>query len=232
MKNFVIMLLAGLLLASCKVQAPQGNAEVIPPKASPGELMLIQNLNAKSEKGLEVLFDKTGAAVVGTLDSNGLKVLAPNIPAGKVKLRVLDGGREIFTTEVEILATQALQMVMQMDASGKISTLSKMPYSGGFDQGFAQASRQLSYDILNEKGQVLFSASVAYPATERKEVFEKPEGDNIRNTNEKVQNVVFPLKIPNMEGATMIRLYDSGGDDLSQSAARAKRKLIQEISIR
>ncbi len=232
MKQFTIMLLAGLLIASCQVQGPKGKAEVIPPKASPGELMLIQNLGVKSEKGLEVLFDKTGAAVVGTLDSNGLKVLAPNIPAGKVKLRVLENGREILATEVEILATKALQMVMQMDANGKITTLSKQAYSGGFDQGFAHASRQLSYDLVNEKGQVLFSASVAYPATERKEVFEKPEGNNIRNTDEKAQNVVFPLKIPNIEGATKIRLYDSGGEDLSQSAARAKRKLIQEISIR
>lgn len=232
MKKLIFCLLAGLwLLSSCKLPGLQ-SIEVVPPKARPGDQVLIQNLKGlRSEKGLEVRFGSTGAAVVGSPDSIGLRVLVPNIQSGKTRIQVLYGGKEIGATEMEILAAPALQMVLEMSAEGKIQTLSKQPYSGGYDQGFAHASRQLSYDILNAAGQILFSASIPYPATEQKEVFEDPKEGQIRRSDEKLKTAVFPLKIPNIEGAASIRLYDAAGD-LTKSADRSKRKLLQEITLR
>lgn len=232
MKKLIFCLLAGLwLLSSCKLPGLQ-SIEVVPPKARPGDQVLIQNLKGlRSEKGLEVRFGSTGAAVVGSPDSIGLRVLVPNIQSGKTRIQVLFGGKEIGATEMEILAAPALQMVLEMSAEGKIQTLSKQPYSGGYDQGFAHASRQLSYDILNAAGQILFSASIPYPATEQKEVFEDPKEGQIRRSDEKLKTAVFPLKIPNIEGAASIRLYDAAGD-LTKSADRSKRKLLQEITLR
>lgn len=231
MKKLIFCLLAGLWLLSCKLPGLQ-SIEVVPPKARPGDQVLIQNLKGlRSEKGLEVRFGSAGAAVVGRPDSIGLRVLVPNIQSGKTRIQVFYGGKEIGATEMEIMDAPALQMVLEMSAEGKIKTLSKQPYSGGYDQGFAHASRQLSYDILNAAGQILFSASIPYPATEQKEVFEDPKEGQIRRTDETLKTAVFPLKIPNIEGAVSIRLYDAAGD-LTKSSDRSKRKLLQEITLR
>ncbi|MCW5922511.1 MAG: hypothetical protein KIS77_09210 [Saprospiraceae bacterium] len=233
MRHSLLFLMAGLLWVCCKVQTPQGPMEVIPPKAHPGDMVVLRNLDpGVTGKSTEVIFEKTGAPIVGALDSVGLRVLVPNINPGKVTVRILESGREVNSAQMEVLPTIATQLLLQMDAEGKISTISRKPYSGGFEEGFSKASRQLSYDLVNREGQVLFSASITYPATERREVFEDPQGAKIRQASEKPQSIVFPLKIPNIEGATAIRLYDSGAGDLTQASERAKRKLIQEINIR
>ncbi len=239
MKKLLLLLLVPVLLCTrCDLKkTPRDDGSqlaVSPAKGSPGETVLIAKPQGKfgsSTKGLQVTFGKTPATVIGTDPQGNLRVLVPMGAEGGTSVSVSENGQSAGKAAFEMLPPTGRQLVLQMDPSGKLEMLSSKPYGGGHDSGFSTRTFQLSYDLLSADGNLLFSASISHPVKERMEVFERPDGAQIHR-EAKVSPSVFPVKIPNLRQAVLIRFYEAErGMDLTTEAGRRERKFLQEIKL-
>lgn len=242
MKQLLFFLqLPVLLCTSCdlkKMQSDHGvlNIElsIVPSKGSPGETVLLVMPQSESDSlgVLLVYFGKTPATIIRADNRGNLLVLVPMSADGKTSVSLSKNGQKVGKTAFEILPPTARQLVLQLDDSGgDLEMLSDQPYSGGYNQGFSTPTFQLSYDLMSDNGNLLFSSSIPNPAKQGMEVFENPDGTGIHR-EAKVGISVFSINIPNLGQAATIRFYEAQpGVDLSSVEGRMERKFLREIKL-
>ncbi len=219
-------------------QGGGGEISVTPAKSAPGETILLARSQGKFDRttGLQVTFGKTVATVIGVNDLGHLEVLVPMAigmaEQGSTTISLTENGKSVGRVAFEIQPATAKQLILEMNTDGRLRLVSDKPYGGGYDQQFSTRTFQLSYDIMAANGNLLFSASIAHPVKERAEVFENPEGSGIHREGKESPSV-FPVKIPNLKEAVVIRFYEASARmDLTTPEGRRGRKFLSEIKLR
>ena len=187
MKQLLFFLLFPVLLCTrCDLKKVQSNngglnieLSIVPSKGSPGEtvLLVMPQSEFDSLEMLLVSFGETPATIIRADKRGNLLVLVSMGAEGKTSVSLSKNGQKVGKSAFEILPPTARQLVLQLDESGgNMEMLSDQPYGGGYSRGFSTPTFQLSYDLMSDNGNLLFSASVPNPAKQGMEVFENPDG--------------------------------------------------------
>jgi hypothetical protein len=90
----------------------------------------------------------------------------------------------------------------------------------------------LSYDVISEHGQLLYTGAIPHPATGTYEVF-GPAGSPSPHRVPAEEPYRFAIKIPYSPSTTIVKLYEAApGVDLATDKGRAARRLIKEFEVR
>ncbi len=236
MKKLILLLfIPAVLSMRCKTTTGGGGEQltVSPAKGSPGATVFLARGEGSFEKteGLQVNFGKMPASILGTDGMGHLQVMVPMLDAGQISISVLENGKSIGSAAFEVMPAAARQLILQMNSDGKLDLMSAKPVASDYDRTYAMSVEQLSYDVLSADGNLLFSASIAHPIKQRKEVFENPEG--VVHREKQASPAVFAVKIPNLAEAVVVRFYEAPANaDLTDPAIRQNRKLLSEIKLR
>lgn len=208
---------------------------VFPEGASPGMIVRVSSSNPLFAKG-----SGTGVAVGGqratvtrVISDTEAEVLVPSVAAGATKVTVTDAKGGTHTANLTVLPAHAQQLVLKWK-DGKLDLVAVHPTagepSGGGEIG---GEPQLSFDVLNEAGAVVYTAAMPNPMQQRMEIFDGPDAKTAALHREKAEHeIVFAVKVPKLPGGAKIRFFEAPpGVDLLQAKGREVRKMIGEISV-
>jgi len=197
---------------------------------SPGEIVYLKIMGADSSniKELKVTINDQAAGVLG-MKNDLVKVLVPNLKPGKAKVKVITRDSKSLEAEVNIMESLSKNLYLTYKDK-KITYVKSAPSNNKFERFNDRGNmKKLSYDIFNEKNELLVNGTAVYPASGM-EYFDK-EG-KINRTDYQPSGD-FVLNIPNIRGALTIKFYEADEKtDLLTEKGLAARKLINEITIK
>ena len=206
---------------------------VSPNKSHPSEIIYLNLINDKldSSKDLKLMIGEQCAEILDVNEEGQIAALTPMLKTGNQKVVLFRKTKVLGTTQLHVQEPLATQLLLEMNEQGNTRVIRKKASSGLYTTGFADKHFQLSYDIFSKNGSLLYSASIPHPMKERIEVYDSPkEGGMFQSDSPK--QVTFPLKIPNIKEAALIKLYESPSRlDLTNADQRKERKQISEIEL-
>jgi hypothetical protein len=180
--------------------------------------------------GIEVLFGDKSGYIVRILDNKTIVVKIPRLDPGPVVVTVRDRGSLVGIGGVDIMPPSKKRLYLTYD-NGDIALRLQQPYTGHFDKPFPGEPR-LSYDVLDDNGNLLYTNALRLPGSRGDEVLGDPSDGGGSHRILRSGRIPFGVKIPYHDGTTIVRFYDVPvGSDLNDPQDRANRTLIDEISI-
>jgi hypothetical protein len=208
---------------------------VFPEGASPGMIVRVSSSNPLFAKGAAagVVVGGQRATVVRVVSDTEAEVLVPTLAAGATKVTVTDATGGTQTANLTVLPAHAQQLVLKWK-DGKLELVAVHPTAGEpTGGGEVGGEPQLSFDVLNEAGAMVYTAAIPNPIQQRMEIFDGPDAKTAALHREKVPHeVVFAVKVPKLPGGVRIQFFEAPpGIDLLQAKGRETRKMIGEISV-
>jgi hypothetical protein len=204
----------------------------VPDNVAPGNTVHIQCEGVKlgDKSTLDVTFGDRRVSVIQIHDTNTIVVLVPQLDPGRVRVTVKEGDRLVGRGEVTIVHPSKRRLFLTY-TDGEITLDRVAPYTGHFDRPTPDGPR-LSYDVLNEKGVVIYTSAKPLPGSRGVEILGDPgKGGSIERLPRRGR-VRFAVKIPYQAGKTVVRFYEvEPGRDLADPQAREGRRFIREIEI-
>ncbi len=208
---------------------------VDPDAASPGMHVALTTdqpvFNAKKPPRVQV--GKQAAKIAETTSATQASIVVPNVAAGDADVRLLQGEKEIGRpARLRILPPQSERLTLAF-ADGRVKLIDAAPRAGGYTEGAREAGHRLSYDLVNEKGVVVFTGSILHPTLGRVEVFdETADGKRVIHGERAHARATFVLKIPYLPGRATVRFYDVPADvNLASEDGRKARTFLNEVEI-
>jgi len=226
-----------VLASGCRTVTPVRVLSISPEAASPGMIVELKSDRSFADLGsaLRVEMGKTVATVQRKVGATEVEILVPNLPPGKVQVRLREEGKRASgAVPFEVLPAQALQVVLSMEGN-QIRPVSVTPRGSQYATPAERDQRRLSYDVINDQGGLVFSGEIVHPVEGRKEIFDEPEpGQRIIRGATEQHAGVFVIKIPNLPAKSFtIRFFDVPPSlDLSTLEGRKGRRFINEIKIK
>ncbi len=221
---------------SCDFKNGQGDFfEISHSIAQPGETVFISKNEGtfSLDSELEVSIAEKDAPIVGVSPQGLLQVLVPKVKEGTANVSVSENKQNIGSAELRILGSSTEQLLLELNEEGELKLIRKKDDLGGLENQFATGDIQLNYDLVCQNENVIFSGSIAHPQKTGLEIFEDPEGTKIHREVPKQMSVVFPIRIPKLDEAKLVRFYEAeSGVDLTTREGREKRVFLSEIKLR
>jgi len=160
-------------------------------------------------------------------------VLVPNVAAGESQVKVT-GGKLSGAAPLTVLPASAQELVLQLK-DGRFELVAVHPTADEPNMVTRSQEPQLSYDLINAQGGLVFTGSINHPAQARMELF---DGTNAREAilrrepPHPEQPVVFALKVPIAARGATVKFYEAPPElNLLDAAARQNRKAVGEIKL-
>ncbi|MBV6439199.1 MAG: hypothetical protein DYG98_27840 [Haliscomenobacteraceae bacterium CHB4] len=225
-RSFICRIWPLLLLA----EACKPALQVAPTQVRGGEMVFISRDKQPFDtaKVYSVRFGSETAPILGVDTHGRLMVMAPNQPEGARNISVSADGRKIGTRRLTLLPPLFRQALFTLDSAQNFRLLSTRPLAGIENRAFSPAQEKLAYDVLSERGDLLFSDAIPFPTLEI-EVFEEGNREFSRT---RASITTFSLKIPNLPQAGLIRFFRvAPGVGIYDPEDRRKRVLLQEFKL-
>jgi hypothetical protein len=217
-----------LFCAGC---ADPRSIQVTPDEACPGQTVLLRAENAafKDADAISVTIGDQSAPVVRIVDPQTVEVMIPKLSPGKARIRLEYAGKAAGEGTITIIPSPLRRLFLRMERDSVIVERTR-PYNGEYDRD-AAGGRRLSYDVISERGQLLYTGAIRHPAAGTIEVFGSPKDRSPRRIPAQ-EPFPFIIKIPYSPGRTVVKLYEvPDGVDLSTAEGRGARRLIREIEV-
>jgi len=235
-KTFLQMTLAVLfvstLFAGCKRRT---ELTLSPEGASPGMVARVTSSQSAfpDAEAAQVEIGGQRATVVKWISPREVDVLVPNAAAGDSQVKVTRGkvsGSAPFT----VLPASAQELVLQLK-EGKVELVAVYPTADEPNTVTRSEEPQLSYDLINTQGGLVFTGSINHPAQARMELFDGPNAREAilrREPPHPERPVVFTLKVPIVPRGSTVKLYEVAPKvNLLDAAARQNRRPVGEIKL-
>src|ERR1044072_923100 len=137
------------------------------------------------------------APIVKVVSATEVDVLVPNAVAGEAQVKVTGGkvsGAAMFT----VLPASAEELVLQMK-DNRFELVGVHPTADEPTTVTRSQEPQLSYDLINAEGGLVFTGSIDHPAQARMELFDGPNAREAilrREPPHPGRPVVFTLRVP------------------------------------
>ena len=230
-----IAVLFAALFFGCNKGRGRSSVTLSPEGASPGMMVRVTTAQPAFSDGTAARVQIGGqlAPIVKVVSATEADVLVPNAAAGESQLKVTGGkvsGEAAFT----VLPASAQELVLQLK-DNKFELVAVHPTADEPTMVNRSEEPQLSYDLINAEGGLVFTGSIDHPAQARMELFDGPNArESIlrREPPHPGQPVVFALKVPIVPAGATVKFYEAAPDvNLLDAAARQNRKPVGEIKL-
>jgi hypothetical protein len=225
-----IVLAGAILLLFCAF-AGNTTLQVTPDEACVGQTVLLRVTKAGFEdiQAIDVTIAGQIAPVVRILDPETIEVMVPVVPIGKAPIQLSYHSKPLAMGAVMIIPAPMRRIFLRMERDS-VTVERTSPYYGQYDRN-ATTGRRLSFDVISEKGQLLYTGAMPHPVTGTYEVF-GPAGSPYPHRVPAEEPYRFMIKIPYSPGTTIVRVYEvPAGVDLSSDTGRQARRLINEFEV-
>jgi hypothetical protein len=206
-----------------------------PEGASPGMVVRVTTAQPAFRDATAVRVEIGGkpTTIVKLVSATEVDVLVPNVAAGESQLKV-SGGKVSGTAPFTVLPASAQELVLQLK-DGKFELVAVHPTADEPSPVTRSQEPQLSYDLVNSQGGLVFTGSIDHPAQARMELFDGPSSREAilrREPPHPGQPVVFTLKVPIAPRGATVKFYEAPPDaNLLDAAVRQTRRPIGEIKL-
>ena len=173
------------------------------------------------------------AVIVKRLSETEMDVLVPNVAAGESQVKVT-GGKVSAAAPFTVLPASTQELVLQLK-DGRFELVAVYPTADGPDTVTRSDEPQLSYDLINTQGGLVFTGSINDPARARKELFDGPNAREAilrREPPHPGQPVVFTLKLPIVPRGSTVKFYEVPPNaNLLDADTRQNRRPVGEIKV-
>ena len=240
MKTYFWMAIAVLFVAAfffgCNKKESGGAAVTLSPEgASPGMVVRVTTRQPAFSDATAARVEIGGqlAPIVKVVSATEVDVLVPNATAGESQVKVT-GGKVSGATAFTVLPASAQELVLQLK-EGRFELVTVHPTADEPTMVTRSQEPQLSYDLINAEGGLVFTGSINHPAQAHKELFDGPNAREAilrREPPHPGQPVVFTLKVPIVPSGATVKFYESAPElNLLDAAARQNRKPVGEIKL-
>ena len=180
MKIYVWMATAVLfvsaLFSGCKRRTEEA-LTLSPGGASPGMVVRVTTAQPAFRDATAARVEIGGqrATVVKWVSATEVDVLVPNVDAGESQVKV-SGAKVSEAGPFTVLPASAQELVLQLK-EGRFELVTVYPTADEPNMVTRSQEPQLSYDLINAQGGLVFTGSINHPAQARMEVF---DGTNAR----------------------------------------------------
>ena len=234
-----IAVLFAVLFVGCKPRTERETGEsavtLSPEGASPGMMVRVTTAQPAFSDATAARIEIGGqlAPIVKVISATEVDVLVPNAAAGESQVNVTGekvSGRAAFT----VLPPSAQELVLQLK-DNKFELVAVHPTADEPTMVNRSQEPQLSYDLINAQGGLVFTGSIDHPAQARMELFDGPNAREAilrREPPHPGHPVVFALKVPIVPAGATLKFYEAAPDvNLLDAAARQNRKPVGEIKL-
>jgi hypothetical protein len=230
-----IAVLFAVLFFGCNKERGGSAVTLSPEGASPGMVVRVTTAQPAFSDATAARIEIGGqlAPIVKVVSATEIDVLVPNAAAGESQVKVTGGkvsGRATFT----VLPASAQELVLQLK-DGKFELVAVHPTADEPTMVTRSQEPQLSYDLINAQGGLVFTGSINHPALARMELFDGPNAREAvlrREPPDPGHPVVFALKVPIVPAGATVKFYESAPNvNLLDAAARQNRKPVGEIKL-
>jgi hypothetical protein len=244
MKTCLWMAIAVLFLTAlfvgCKPRTEKegGGAPALtlsPEGASPGMVVRVTTAQPAFSDATAARIEIGGqpAAIAKWVSATEVDVLVPNVAAGQSQVKVT-GGKVSETAAFMVLPASAQELVLQLK-EGRFELVAVHPTADEPDMVTRSQEPQLSYDLVNAQGGLVFTGSIDHPAQARMELFDGPNAQEAilrREPPHPGHPVVFTLKVPIVPRGSTVKFYEAAPQvNLLDAAARQNRRPVGEIKL-
>ena len=250
MKTFLWVAIVVLFLAALFVlvsRKKEGGASVLtlshgasaltlsPEGASPGMVVRVTTAQPvfSDATAARVQIGGKPTTIVKLVSTTEVDVLVPNVAAGESQLKVR-GGKVSGVAPFTVLPPSAQELVLQLK-DGKFELVAVHPTADEPNAVARSQEPQLSYDLVNAEGGLVFTGSIDHPALTRMELFDGPnarEATLRREPRHPGQPVVFTLKVPIVPHGSTVKFYEAAPQvNLLDATARQNRRPVGEIKL-
>jgi hypothetical protein len=232
MKQFICITAVLLMLfaVSCIRKTSQSTSFTVSTDiSSPGDIILLQftDTTEMDTSGMKVTFGKEGALITGLGQQGTVAVMVPDAPAGKVPLQVSRKGKLLGGTEFTIQDNSARSIAFSMQGKD-FKVLNAKGTNNAVEQYQGTEGRMLAFDVLDAKGELVMTGTIAYPGEQ--EVFVDPKVMHRENMHEHMPSF-FNLTIPNAKGKLTIKFFEPDSSvNITSGNFSSARKLISEVT--
>jgi hypothetical protein len=239
MKTYCRMAIAVLVLSAlsfgCNKKSGGSAVTLSPEGASPGMVVRVTTAQPAFSDATAARVEIGGqlAPIVKVVSATEVDVLVPNAAAGESQVKVTAGkvsGAAAFT----VLPASAQELVLQLK-DGRFELVAVHPTADEPNMVTRSQEPQLSYDLINAEGGLVFTGSINHPALARMELFDGPNAQEAilrREPPHPGRPVVFTLKVPIVPRGATVKFYEAAPQvNLLEAAARQNRKPVGEIKL-
>ena len=227
-----VVLLVSTLISGCERRS---ELTLSPEGASPGTVVRVTSSRSAFPDATAARVEIGGqrAIVVKWLGATDVDVLVPNVAAGESQVSVTSGkvsGAAPFT----VLPASAQELVLQLK-EGRFELVAVYPTADEPNMVTRSEEPQLSYDLINAQGGLVFTGSINNPAQARMELFDGPNAQEAvlrREPPHPGRPVVFTLKVPIAQPGATLKFYEVPPNaNLLDAAVRQSRRPVGEIKL-
>ena len=231
----IAVLFFAVLFVGCNKERGGSAVTLSPEGASPGMVVRVTTAQPAFSDATAARVEIGGqlAPIVKVVSATEVDVLVPNTAAGESQVKVTGekvSGAAAFT----VLPASAQELVLQLK-DGKFELVAVHPTADEPTMVTRSQEPQLSYDLINAQGGLVFTGSINHPALARMELFDGPNAREAvlrREPPHPGHPVVFALKVPMMPSGATLKFYEAAPDvNLLDAAARQNRKAVGEIKL-
>lgn len=173
------------------------------------------------------------APIIKLVSATEVDVLVPNVAAGESQVKVT-GGKISGTAPFTVLPASAQELVLQLK-DGKFELVAVHPTADEPNAVTRSQEPQLSYDLINARGELVFTGSINHPAQAQMELFDGPNAPSAilrREPPHPGRPVVFALRVPLVPSGATVKFYDVAPQvNLLDATARQNRRPVGEIKL-
>ena len=150
-----------------------------------------------------VVFGNQSVTALGSDEAGRLWAQIPQVDAGLAAVKVYNSQQSWSGKNIQILPAPALTLTLSGVSSFQV--LQKTPASTWWSAHPGHHQPLLAYDLIDNKGRLVFSTVIVDPFECGGEVFEGPDKPLYRQAA--LEDVQFTVWIPNLPQLTEIRFY-------------------------
>jgi hypothetical protein len=206
-----------------------------PEGASPGMVVRVKAAQSAFPDAAAARVEIGGqpATIAKWVSATEVDVLVPNVAAGESQVKVA-GGKISGAAPFTVLSASAQELVLQLK-DGKFELVAVHPSADEPTMVTRSQEPQLSYDLINAQGGLVFTGSINHPAQARMELFDGPNAREAilrREPPHPGRPVVFTLKVPVVPRGATVKFYEAAPQvNLLDAAARQNRRPVGEIKL-
>ena len=234
------VLFVSTLLAGCKPRSEKEGDRtpaltLSSEGASPGMVVRVTTAQSAFPDATAARVDIGGqrATVAKWISTTEVDVLVPNVPAGESQVKVT-GGKVSEAAPFTVLPASSQELVLQLK-EGRFELVAVYPTADEPNMVTRSQEPQLSYDLINAQGGLVFTGSIDHPAQARMELFDGPNAREAiirREPPHPALPVVFALKVPVVPRGATVKLFEAQPDaNLLDAAVRQNRRPVGEIKL-
>ena len=230
----VLFTTAAMLAVACQFPSCQkGLLTIDPTSARPGQLIHLHQDRGDflAYDSLRVTVGGQPARVSGVISNTDLDVVVPMQPPASVEIHLRDGVTTQASATFAVLDTDCRRFVMKMEAN-QVTLLRVEPCIDAVHRDVATLNPRLSFDLVDDAGRVLHTASIAHPLETPSEAFSRSGSAATIGRIDPPTSSVFWVRFPNLPNARTLLVYRvPAGLDLKDPINRDDRVKVDSLGV-